>query len=244
MASCSRIVISLCLVWVLSGCTAPAFLGPPNLGQRISQLRKIALLPPTVDVFEIGAGGVLEKMDDWSRTGTDNVLRAFSAELDQRRGVQISRVAVPQLPEPAKVDLEQTQLLFDAVVASIVPHVYGIPAQRFDDKITHFDYSLGADIGKINVTDVDAFVIAKGTDHISSAGRKTLQMTTMLAAAAMGVIIIPQGGVTAMNVALVDARTGDILWYKMKRSDGVHDLRDFSSATSFVREALSGIPLR
>ena len=92
--------------------------------------------------------------------------------------------------------------------------------------------------------DADVFFIVKGVDHISSPGRHALQLTTMLAAAAFGIAVIPQGGVTAMNVALVDARNGDILWYVSTRSDGGTDLRNPASAAAFVKSALDGFPIQ
>lgn len=67
---------SLCLLLV-TGCIPPAYISRPDGAQRFGQIRKIALLPPRVSVYELGAGGVVEKIDEWSETGTQNVLKAF-----------------------------------------------------------------------------------------------------------------------------------------------------------------------
>jgi hypothetical protein len=231
-------------VLFLTGCIPPAFVTHPQIAQRAGQIRKIALLPPRVSVYEIGAGGVTEKIDEWSQAGARNVLKALESQLALRAGVQVKIVDPDKLPNYLKVELEQTELLFDAVSASVVWHVYGLPAQRFEEKWTNFDYSLGNDTAKLNAVDADVFVLVKGVDHISSPGRQALQVTTMLAAAAMGIAIIPQGGVTALNMALVDARSGDILWYVATRSDGGSDLRNPSSSAAFVKNALNGFPIR
>jgi hypothetical protein len=233
-----------CVAAVVGGCAPPAFVSHRNINQRAPLLKKIAVLPPRVDVFELGAGGVLEKMDDWSRSGSDNVWNAFVDELSRRQGVQVTRLDVASLSEDLKIELEQTQLLFDAVCASVVPHLYGIPAQRFEDKFSNFDYSLGAATAKLNVLDVDAFVLARGIDQISSSGRQALQVASLLAAAALGGGIIVRGGGTAMNIALVDARTGELLWYTSNRSDVTFDLRNPSSSASFIANAMWGFPVQ
>lgn len=228
----------------LLGCVPPAFVSHPSIGERGPQLKKITLLPPRIDVFEIGAGGVLEKMDDWSESGAQNVLKAFESELGRRNGLEFNSLAAATLPEELKVELEQTQLLFDAVSASVALHVYGPQPLRFDEKKTNFQYSLGAETAKLATTGADAFVIVKGSDEISSPGRQAVQLGTIIAAAALGIAVIPQGGITAMNAALVDARSGDILWYVLLRSPGGHDLRNPSSASAFVKNILTGFPVQ
>ena len=240
----SRLGVAVGCALTLLGCVPPAFVTHPNIGERAPQLKKLTLLPPRVDVFEIGAGGVLEKIDDWSESGVRNVLKAFESELGQRNGVQLSSLDTAQLPDELKVELEQTQLLFDAVSASVALHVYGQEPLRFDDKKTNFQYSLGAETAKLATTGADAFVIVKGIDQISSPGRQAVQLGTMIAAAVVGIAVVPQGGITAMNAALVDARSGDILWYVSLRSPGGHDLRDPASVSAFVKNLLTGFPIQ
>lgn len=229
---------------VLEGCLPPSFLSRPDLVQRASQIKHIALLPPRVDVFEIGAGGVREKMDDWSARGTENISQGIATELEQRSSLRFTRMDSAGLPDPIKAELEDTRLLFDAVTASVIPLVYGVPATRIQDKVTNFDYSLGTETAKLNLPAADAFLLVNAVDHISTPGRQAVQLTTMLAAAALGVVVIPQRGVTMMSMALIDARTGDILWYKSVRSEGGHDLRESASAAAFVQAALGDFPIR
>jgi len=238
LARTIRLGIAVGCALTLLGCV-PAFVTHPNIGDRAPRLKNITLLPPRIDVFEIGAGGVLEKMDDWSRSGAENVLKAFQSELGRRNGVQLNSLETATLPEELKVEIEQTQLLFDAVSASIALHIYGPELLRFDDKRTNFQYSLGVETAKLATTVADALLIVKGFDQISSSGRQAVQVGTIIAAAALGIVVIPQGGITAMNVALVDARSGDIV---SLRSPGGHDLRNPSSASAFVKNILTGFP--
>src|SRR3990172_8246404 len=92
MARTIRLGIAVGCALPLLRCV-PGFVTPPNIGDRAPRLKNITLLPPRIDVFEIGAGGVLEKMDDWSQSGAENVLRAFQSELGRRIGVQLNSLS-------------------------------------------------------------------------------------------------------------------------------------------------------
>jgi hypothetical protein len=63
-------------------------------------------------------------------------------------------------------------------------------------------------------------------------------------AAALGAVIIPQGGVTVLSIALVDGETGSILWQKFARSEGFHDLRNPESTKRLLAGVLVDFPLR
>src|SRR5438128_657255 len=230
------------LLLSVTGCTPLSLNGQPVFSPKFFSVKKIVILPPRIEVSEIGAGGVIEKIDDWSQTGAANITAAVAAELKTRRGIEVRNLPLVSLPDNLKAELEETQSLFDAVNGSVLLHIYGPPPYRFDEKLVQFNYSLGNETAKLRVDDSDAFLLIKGFDQISSAGRMALQTTAMLAAAALGVVIIPQMGATLMNAALVDARTGDILWYNFDRADGAYDLRDPVSATSFVRKLLAKFP--
>lgn len=211
--------------------------------QKAPAPRRFVILPPRVDVLEIGAGGVIEKIDEWSQKAFENVLNAFEAELANRAGVTASRLDRSAISASLKMELEETERLFDAVSASVLQHVLGPPEFQFKEKIQTFDYSLGDETARLNMADADVFVIAKAVDQISSGARKAVQLTTIVAAAAVGVIVIPQPGVTLMNIALVDARTGDVLWFSSRRSLGGHDLRDPASASAFIKNSLADLPI-
>jgi hypothetical protein len=209
---------------------------------KIAPFRKIVILPLRVDVVEIGAGGVAEKMDDWSQQAIANIGAAIKTELGRTGRFDIVDFSGGGLPNALQPELRQTETLFDAVNTAVLLHVYGPPEHRFEEQWTLFNYSLGAESARLRIEDADAFLLVRGIDRISSAGRKAVQTTAMVAAAALGVIMIPQMGTTAMSAALVDSRTGDILWYNFDASGGAYDLRDPRSAASFVARLFSRLP--
>lgn len=226
-----------------AGCTPLSLNGQPVSHPNLHNVRKIAILPPRIDVSEIGAGGIVEKIDDWSQKAVDNVFAAIEAELKARSGVESRRITLETLPDNLKSELQEAQLLFDAVNNSVLLHIYGPPPHRFEEQLVQFNYSLGSETARLQVDDVDALLMLKGFDQISSAGRKTFQTTAVLAAAALGVLLIPQMGATVMSAALVDVRSGDILWYNFDRSEGANDLRDPNSAALFVKSLFSQLRL-
>ena len=62
----------------------------------------------------------------------------------------------------------------------------------------------------------------------------------MIIGAALGVVAIPRGGGNLMSVALVDAKTGSILWYY--RTVQVYDLRESEDAIAFVQDFIKELP--
>ena len=62
----------------------------------------------------------------------------------------------------------------------------------------------------------------------------------MLIGAALGVLPIQRGGKNLMTVALVEAKTGTILWFY--RTLYPYDLREATEASLFVEDVLKEFP--
>ena len=228
---------------LLQACLPPAFRAHPTLAQRAATIKTVLVAPPKVEVFELGAGGMREKMDEWSDQGRKNVIAALEKSLANKGSLRLRQLDEESLPQEAKAELEQTSALFEAVNDAILRHTYGAGPELFEEKLTNFDYSLGPEIRALHMEGVDALLFIRAVDHVSSQGRIAQQVALALVAAALGVVVVPQGGVTALSVAFVDANTGTILWHKFVRALG-HDLRDSGSANRIVNQVLADLPLR
>jgi hypothetical protein len=114
-------------------------------------------------------------------------------------------------------------------------HTYQ-PETRFEAKLGKFDYTLGPVQSLAQAVDADALLFVYGADYISTGGRIALQTVGMILAAAMGVVVVPQGAPTILMAALVDPKTGDVLWFDFKVSPGAHDLRKPESASDLVTQ--------
>lgn len=147
------------------------------------------------------------------------------------------------LSEDQKSNLEETKALFDAVNHSIIVHTYGLPEQRFSDKVKNFNYSLGPEIQEL-ARGVDALLLVSCSDQIATAGRKALQVGSVIFGALVGVQVTPRYGATNISIALVDANTGSILWYNYYGSRGVDDLRNPINTTTLVKQLLKDLPIK
>lgn len=142
----------------------------------------------------------------------------------------------PMKFDAAREEFEDAKTLFQAVGLSATLHTYR-PEARFTTKTEHFDYTLGPLPALAEASETDALLFIQAVDHISSGGRIARNVAIALISTAFMVPIIPGGGITAITAALVDARTGDILWFNRQASGGSHDLRDPASAEEFVKDA-------
>ncbi len=238
-------IFSLIFVGLLiSACaTAPRYRAHPQLNTKIEKVKTITVIPLTVDVYQVTAGGVKEKMDEWCMQAKRNVLTAIEDELKLRPLLNIKSFPEILMSEDRKINLEQTGALFEAVNSSIIFHTYGQPVHRFPEKIQNFDYTLGPEVRQLS-GQTDALLLVRGVDNIATAGRKALQAGSVILGALAGVQVTPNMGVTAVNLALVDANTGEVLWFNFHASAGDHDLRNPLDTTAMVMDILKDFPIK
>jgi hypothetical protein len=234
---------------ILSGCAGSPFLAHPGLSQKLSQIKNLAILPPRVDIFEVGIIETPQRIDSWSESGTKNLADALALEFKGRPTVQFTSISMDSLSAAQKAEVADAQLLLDVVRRSISVHVNGSKDEHFAEKIPQFDYSLGNFRETLSAIDADAFLIVHGFDQIMSSGSRAVNAMAVLAmGAAAGTgnwILIPlfNLGATRVTISLVDPKSGDILWYRVENSVGRHDLRDPASAAVLVKKLLEGFPV-
>jgi hypothetical protein len=243
MTLMSKLVNLLIVFSIFTGCaTAPHFRSNPQLSEKINTTKRIVLIPLKTDVFQLTAGGVKEKMDEWTQQAKRNVMTAIQEELERKPLLLIKPFEELMLSSEKKANLDETSALYDAVSSSILFHTYGQPPNLFPEKIKNFDYSLGPEIKEL-VGDVDAVLFVSCVDHIATAGRKAVQAGSMILGALVGVSMTPNMGTTSMSIALVDADSGFILWYNVHSSGGDHDLRNPINTTTLVKQLLKDLPI-
>ncbi len=227
----------------IAGCSTLPYRSNPSLPSRSATIASITFLPAKVEVYELSTGGNREKIDEWCVQGLNNVSRAVCSTLEKTNGVTLHLLPVDSVAMDTASLLYETETLFDAVNESILDHTYGDGRERFGDKIDAFDYSLGVGLDRIDTT-ADAYLLVRGIDHISSSGRRAAQAGAAIVGALFGVSMVPSGGITAISVALVDAKDGSILWHSFIAEGGSYDLRDEASAAKIVKRALKKFPVR
>ena len=206
----------------------------PDLARRTQGVKVVGLLPPTIKIYELSAGGDRELRDDWSAAGRETVLKTL-AEAFKDRGIALKPLAVDK---DMQAPLEDLTALYRAVSYSIVEHTYKHPP--FQTKLENFEYSVGPVDDVLRKQQADAFLIVYGIDQISTAGRKALRGVGLVLGSVTGQPVLSQG-TTALNIALLD-RSGTVLWYKIAGDDGGYDLRDGKSARAFIQRLVADFP--
>ncbi len=199
----------LILLALLAGCqTIPQH----RLNQRVLERPelvtapgKVVLLPVHVEIKEMSASGITEVVPGW----TDTARQLIRERVLQRGGEWLKGCRLVPLPE---LEAEQAQRVreYDDLAKlvwadAVVMTRLGGPA--WQHKIRHFDYSLGPGLKDLaERTGADRALLILGEDVHTTAGRKALS----LGLAALGVAV-PLGH-SFLSAALIDLRTGDLLW--------------------------------
>jgi hypothetical protein len=213
-------------VVLLAACTATPSKTAVNesLARDPGQLpRRILLLPAEIRVHEMSAGGVTEKVDAWSTTASEHAGKYVRTQADDRGLFEL--VESPPLAAEQKHLLEQHIALYDQVAGSAYFARSSVfPAWR--ERAKTFDYTLGPGLKAFaDQTGIDAAMIVSGSDYISTAGRKAAMVMGVLVGAALGVAVVPQGGISFVSVGVIDLRSGNLIWFGTDRSESA-DLRN------------------
>jgi len=222
---------------IMAGCAAARFRAHPQVQEKVTSIKTVAIMPAGIKVYELSVGGGTQLMDEETAAATHTVAEAIEKELGRHAGVVFTPFPSPSAildtsSDPAqgeiRAELEDTQALFEAVSASVLLHTYKHdPDQTFPEKLKNFDYSLGPEVQRLaKLANSDALLFVSGVDHISTGGRKALLFLEMLILSP--IVLHPGGGAIALaghmasragrailSVALVDGKTGALLWYNV-----------------------------
>jgi hypothetical protein len=208
----------------------------PDLAAKLHGIKTVLLPPPRIEMYEIGAGGTPEKMEDWGTAAQANVSHALSAYTPPLATFRLTELDEDSLAPAVRDTYDETRMLYDVVASNITNHTYeNYSPSYFPAKASKFVYSVGPAFDQI-APDADAFLLIEGFDQRTSSGNKALQAGTMLIGLLLGAVVVPRGGGNLITVALVEAKTGTILWFY--RTQYRYDLRDSSSAASFAEDVL------
>ena len=196
-------MIGLCMLVliIMTGC-APAFRAHPQLEEKVTSIKTVAIMPPSVKVYQLAVGGDRQLMEDATPAATQHVASAIEEKLKGHSGWVFKSFRAPSAildtghdltPAGVQAELEDTQALFEAVSASVLLHTYepksrGAADQTFPEKVKNFDYSLGPDVERLaKLANADALLFVSGVDHISTGGRKVAMALGVLLSAAVSV---------------------------------------------------------
>jgi len=195
--------------------------------------KKLVILPVDITVREMSAGGVLEKVPEWTRDASQSIQHAIEESVKPRSDFTI--VPMPTLSADEEAFLDE-YLASYLVVGLTAQNMTQYGGAAWEHKRKHFDYTLGTGLKFLKEkTGADAAIVAVGDDVVSTAGRKT----AFVVLAALG-IAIPLGR-SVLSLGVVDLGNGDILWQHFDTSVST-DLKDPAGAASMIRGILQAYP--
>jgi len=229
--------------WLLLGCVAvsvllqgcmvsqPTHRASPDLLAKLPAIKTVVILPPQVDVLHVEAGGIPEKMDEWTDEArkqlTDALVRSFKYRFGNVEVLSPADALSPDMRD----NLEETEALFGVVDREAVEHTYAVmdangnPASSsdlFKEQVDNFVYSLGREVQEIR-KEADAIVLLRGTVIVKSTGLKALDLAEAIVTGVLSkgrrVSVAPSGFVNVRG-AFVDAKTGNVLWFNYAVTSG------------------------
>lgn len=196
--------------------------------------KKVVVLPVDIEVVEVTAGGVEEKVPDWSHEASQSVFKAVSAAIGKQQAMK--EVTAPRLSGVAEANLDEHLALYKLVVNTAAK----IP---WEHKVKRFDYGIGPGLRAIaDQTGADAAVMVYGRDYASTAGRKARAVVGHIPIVNIFTGPAPQLGHSFIHVGVVDLRTGDLLWMNSEYREGSTNLRDPDDAAKMVRAVFDWYP--
>lgn len=203
------------LVMLINGCAGKTHLASPELGNRIQTVKKVGVVIAEAKVFELNFGGSRELKTDWTAQAMEN-LEKVSINLLNTNGFDSKLLATD----------ERAQNLIG----------YYNRLQRHDliklvSKGEQLPEKISQDLkGYLDQQGLDALVLVRGVDNVSSAGRQSARVVLMM----MGAYAASAPAI--VDMAIID-RTGLILFFDSKVEDG-QDLRKQDNANYMLGELL------
>jgi hypothetical protein len=232
---------SILMVGVI-GCTPATYLiRSPE--QSSPTIKNIVLLPPKVTVYEVSAGGNSEKKDDWSQKGVANIQTGLVTSFKKKTNIQFNVLMSDSTNQIQQNNLHDVDVFYDAVNRCIVSHAYSSSLDYFKDKKEHFDYAVDTSIAALDST-ADAFLVVRGKDYLASSGRAAVQVASVLLGALAGIQVTPNSLPTEVETALIDSKTGAVLWHSAIVENGTYNLRDITETSSLFKKMLKGMPVK
>jgi hypothetical protein len=196
--------------------------------------KKVVVLPIDIKVVEVTAGGVEEKVPDWSDEASRSVFKAVSAAIARQAGTK--EITPPQFSGASAANVDEHLALYKLVVNTAAK----IPWQH---KAKRFDYGIGSGLRAVaQQTGADAAIMVYGRDYASTAGRKARAVAGHIPIVNIFTGPAPQLGHSFIHVGVVDLRTGDLLWMNSEYRQGSTNLRDPNDAAKMVDAVFDWYP--
>lgn len=195
--------------------------------------KKMLVLEVDVTIKEVTVGGVEEEVPAWSKQGSANVHEALTKHFRADKKNKIQLIETPKLSDTDLETVKQHLALYRRVGKAIIDTTYTYSQHWWLHKVQKFDYTLGSGLKSLGErTGADSAIIILGEDQASTAGRKI---------AAFFLDSVSYGH-SYLNAAIVNLKTGDVLWYNYAYQYKGADLRETGDAQDLVDQLFEPYP--
>lgn len=199
--------------------------------------KTVTVAPISIKFYKLTAGGVCEQMDEWDIESDALFKTAIIENLEPSPRIKIKILEENNLTPDLKTFLDEQTGLYRAIAQSVISHTY-MPVFTFPLKLKNFDYTLGPDLNRINdYISTDTLLFISGTTTYWTGGRVLLGVCGVLLGAATGVVVLPGDSPDWISVALVDSKTGNVIWFRYLGAPNyqIGDLRNKDGVSKTIK---------
>lgn len=226
-------VFVLILLGSTIACTPPTALRQhPDFDESRKMIERVVVLPPDVNVERIMFTGENETLD--SEEGSYPITLASKAqEILHNNGYATCKVDLLELsagdPDLA-FQVEQIKNAYEAASKELFEQTVA------EDDYKRFRVTLGPIVNEVaDLADADALLLISFEGVTKSDGQMNKEIAAnVLLSALSGVYYHPIRSASFVEVALIDAATGDVLWVNTYAQEGL--------TTGILTGALDGVP--
>lgn len=205
-------VLAILLALVLAtGCSYTPVREHPEFASAVRKVQKVAVLPPDVEYVLLVLTGDNERLPEEEAKVRQSLASALPGLLEKRGYVasELSTEKVQAIVKDANFTIEQAKTAY----REASKRLYERPLVT-EDESTQFRISIGP-IGNAvaEAVDAEAFLFVHYAGFKKSEGLLAKEIVAnALLGALTGVVAVPAATGASMELALVDATTGDVLW--------------------------------
>lgn len=203
--------LTIVTVAMASGCSYTPVRQHPDFASAARKVQKIALLPPDVEYQLLVLTGDNERLQDEEKKVTANLISTIPTLLEKRgyRVLPFNADQLQQSGQDTNFTLQQVKTAYTE--ASKQLYERGLVGE---EEAKQFRVSVGPVVNPVaEVLQADALLLVRYAGFKKSDGLIAKEVVSgALLGALTGVVIIPAATGASMEMVLLDATNGDVLW--------------------------------
>ena len=205
------------------------------------EVRRVVVLQPEFRVFVQSAGGMREIEPGWTEQAQNALALAVERHLRHDPRFAVAAPVEPATAEEATLLREHVELF--KVIASNSSMMIRFGGKAWQEKKLQYDYTLGDGLALYGDRSNADYAFMIGGAQVKQTGGSVFMQLAL--AGTLGVVM--PGGGTYLMLALVDMRTGDIVWFNSLEGGEVFgmtgsDLRKEGTADEIIGRLFDPFP--